>query len=146
MRNGFPIGAIAASIALATYASRPDGHPYEPRETPPEPSSSPPRAFRITKGNRDIAVRIGVRLDGVDRPNDVIAYDVDEGWIQTKDTVARGKGKRMTGVVEAYWRTPAARATMPTIAKQTKDQANEALARAEAKRRRKAEKLERLRS
>lgn len=59
-----------------------------------------PKSYSIQNGKaaNAIAKRIGVRFNGEDRPRDVIAYNVTEGWIKINT------GEVFFGVVEPYWR------------------------------------------
>lgn len=88
-------------------------------------NSEPPKSFRATPENRDFAITIGVRFNGFNR-NDVFAYDVAGGWIETVP------GAVLFGTVEPYWRRPAARVS--TIVHDD----DAALAKAQAKRQRRA--------
>lgn len=59
-----------------------------------------PKKYSIaanTKANA-LAARIGVKLNGIERPMDVVAYDVEKGYIITN------KGEKIEGKVEPYWR------------------------------------------
>lgn len=58
-------------------------------------------------------VNLGVKFDGVERPNDVREFCVSEGWIRKELRMANGKLKRergnilcfkMRGKVEPYWK------------------------------------------
>lgn len=97
---------------------------------------------------------IGVRFNGVDRPGDVQEYCASEGWLRVR--IRDGKGRfrinpdgsyviaRIEGLVEPYWRkkTLAEKmASQPGLV--ARDHAG-ALAAAEAKRKRKAERNARL--
>jgi len=95
--------------------------------------------------------RLGVKFNGVDRDNDVQEYCRSEGWLRVR--IRNGKGRfiinpdgsykiaRIEGVVEPYWRKLApAQVASPEF---HHDSAG-ALARAEEKRRRRAEKLARI--
>lgn len=59
-----------------------------------------PKRYKILPGQRanPIAKRLGVKLNGEDRPRDVVEYDVEAGYIVTN------KGERLEGIVEPYWR------------------------------------------
>jgi hypothetical protein len=61
-------------------------------------ADAPPRRFRLTRDNFHVGRTIGILFDGVVR-RDVLAYDVDEGWIETE----KHRG-RLNGRVEPYWR------------------------------------------
>lgn len=59
-----------------------------------------PQKYRILPGQRAnaLAKKIGVKLNGIERPLDVVEYDVEKGYIVTN------KGERLEGTVEPYWR------------------------------------------
>lgn len=57
-----------------------------------------PRAYSISVNNRALTKRLGVRFNGVDRPNDVASYDMDKGEIRLTN------GDVLHGTVEPYWR------------------------------------------
>lgn len=59
-----------------------------------------PQAYRVATGNRALTKRIGIRFNGEERPGDVHAYDVAQGWIRLAD------GSKLFGTVEPYWREP----------------------------------------
>jgi len=57
--------------------------------------------------------RIGVRIDGIDMPNCVHEYNVDEGWADIRKKTAMGRFvqvngelvmKRKYGLIEPYWK------------------------------------------
>lgn len=99
----------------------------------------PPSAFRLTRETEHVARHIGIRFDGKLRPNDVAAYNVDEGWIELN---VRGR-PRLRGLVEPFYReAPATLTPAPPVQQQTEEQADAARARAEAKRARRAAKMQ----
>lgn len=64
-------------------------------------ASSPPRRLSILESSPHYSLsyrRVGVKLDGRPMPSNVEEYDADEGWIRTVS------GRRLSGVVEPYWR------------------------------------------
>lgn len=65
------------------------------------PGIALPKKYAFLPGQKANALtrRIGIKFDGVERPLDVIAYNVEEGWITIKG------GETLRGVVEPYWRT-----------------------------------------
>src|SRR5690606_24751663 len=96
------------------------------QDAPPEQSDSaaagdaPPRRLSVDPKSPHysrVCPRVGVRLDGVVRPNDVAEYDAVEGWVRTES------GRTLYGSVEPYWRDEEIRAAQA-----------EALARREAER------------
>ena len=56
-----------------------------------------PSKLKVSKLNRALCLRIGIRFNGVER-NDVHEYDVELGTIRTKS------GEVFHGKVEPYWR------------------------------------------
>ncbi|MER9652505.1 hypothetical protein NKJ26_03170 [Mesorhizobium sp. M0152] len=64
----------------------------------PDRTEAPPRRFRLTRDNFHLGRTIGILFDGVPR-RDVLAYDADEGWIETER-----HNSRLNGRVEPYWR------------------------------------------
>lgn len=59
-----------------------------------------PKKYSIANGTvaNAITKRIGIKFNGQVRPLDVVAYDVEKGFIKTN------KGETLFGVVEPYWR------------------------------------------
>ncbi|MEI9428699.1 hypothetical protein [Mesorhizobium sp. Cs1299R1N3] len=95
----------------------------------PDSPTAAPRRYRLTRENFSTARTIGILFNGVPR-NDVIAYDADEGWIETQSNRGRQNGR-----VEPYWRK-----FEETIERPQVDPVGR-INRAEAKRARKAAKI-----
>lgn len=109
--------AIAAAAVLVIQAE-------------PVAVDRPPRRIRLSRDNGHICKLIGIRFNGGIRPGDVIAYDMDEGWIETN------RGKVLRGNVEPFWRPVEQRPPEPPSI----DRQAEAISAADAKRARKAAK------
>lgn len=104
----------------------PDLPPLSPVGTAPAAADHPPVRLRLSPKTRSICKRIGIRFNGEVR-TDVFAYDVEAGWIETRD------GDRFEGTVDPYWRGFAV--ARPVQSLEARDAA---IAAAEAKRARKA--------
>jgi hypothetical protein len=57
-----------------------------------------PTALSIASASKQLCARIGVRVNGEDMGNRVVAYDVVEGWARIADNTVR------RGTIEPYWR------------------------------------------
>lgn len=115
--------ALAAALPAVALVSTPDLHS----------SDEPPRRLRMTPDNRDFCARIGIVFKGRVR-TDVVAYDVDAGWIETL------RGATLSGTVAPYWRGAASAASHIGPAPQSADSRQRALETAREKRARKAAK------
>lgn len=112
-------------------------------------NGSPPDRLSVDRNSKfyDPCVRrVGVKFNGVDRPNDTHEYCVSEGWIVVRARNKKGKFRRdeyghfvlekLEGVVEPYYQR---HLTTPTPIATVVDEAS-IMSAAEAKRKRKAEK------
>lgn len=57
-----------------------------------------PRVLAVTRLNKHLCARIGVRLDGEDLGTKCLAYDADKGVVHLTGGVSK------SGTVEPYWR------------------------------------------
>jgi hypothetical protein len=103
------LGMMVGGLAQAEVNTPPPAPRREPKP------GDPPRQLSIDSSSPHYdyatAQRIEVWLNGWRRPDDVRAYDVDEGWILTTH------GRKIHGDVEPRWRpapAPTARAAGPT--------------------------------
>lgn len=60
-----------------------------------------PQKYSIPNNQRanPLARKIGIKFNGKIRPLGVVAYDVAEGWILT-----RNNPEKLLGIVEPFWR------------------------------------------
>lgn len=110
------IGAMAASVAIARSVPLALGNPM-PREMldalGPDKSGPPPDSLDHTD---PMAKFVRVRFEGEVRPDDVLSYNVTEGWIECGRYITingerrwkkeRGRilSYRKVGKVEPFWR------------------------------------------
>ena len=130
---------IALTAAAVAWAAQQEGATFDDVSRPPGRLS-----VEITSPYYDECYkRVGVSLDGIERKKDVQEYCISQGWIDVrkrgklgvfeKDPEGRYVLERLTGAVNAYFKTntPPARSHETQLA---------AISAAEAKRRRKAAK------
>lgn len=58
-----------------------------------------PKRYSVNKTNHFLARKIGIKIDGVEMPNNVQEYDVEKGTYRLT-----GETEMRSGVVEPYWK------------------------------------------
>lgn len=137
--------ALVASAATKSFSEVLDLLPTKPEDAIPDHVSLERTSPYYWSGYR----KIGVKIDGLIRRQDVVEFCVSEGWamvqvktamgVRVPDPATNGQTfllRRVEGVIEPYWIAKDQKAAQPDAAL--------ALAAAEAKRQRRAVKLKKL--
>jgi hypothetical protein len=65
-----------------------------------------PKRYSVNKLNTALCARLGVKFNGEDQGNRVLAYDMEAGWIKVRRSNGEMGMETVTlkGKVEPYWR------------------------------------------